>query len=490
MIIDLFGRIELNPTQEAAIGDEHRATLVQGGFGSGKSVCLQGKVNSYAMDNPRANMLIVRRTYEQVVDSVIADFELKFSSSELSDRLWPQEILRGGRWDTAFSVNDRRPTLEYINGAVGHFRGVIHDGREDPKKFGSIPFGAAFLEEMSDFKDPTTFNYLDGRCRQKTTADGYNRLFLVGNPPPANHWSQYEFIELLRLKPEVAKLRSHYILPTEENRQHLPAGYIENMMATYSRSWIKRYLLGHAGIIEEGQAVLKGVYAPETATGAPWHNAEGPLPVVRGWPIFRGWDFGVAYASCVWLQYVGDPFPQIRILHELTERETSAKHFGPPVKVISAVKFPGFRFIDIGDPSGRNRSLSDRRSPFEVLRDEHGIDVKPAITNEIEQRKDAMIGLFSRMAKAGQPYVQISNIPATEFLRDALEVGWAYPKDSAGYVGQIHPIKNEYSHAADALAAIAVSLELETANLVKRKRERVSRRTIQKVKQPSSWATG
>jgi len=468
--IDLFGRIDLNPKQGDIVGSDKRALCVQGGFGSGKSVTLQGDMLSFALDNPRSSVLVLRKTYDQVVDSVIADLRDKFTSPDPAQRLWPEEILLGGNWDSAFKMNDRKPSLELVNGTQLQFRGIIHDGREDPKKFGSVPFAGVYIEEFSELKEPTTFKYLDGRCRQKTTPDGYNRIVMVGNPPDQSHWSQHEFRELPRQNPAIAARRGFYILPTRDNVMHLPIDYIENMEATYSRSWVKRYLEGHTGIIEVGQPVLMHAFNPETATGAPWHVAEGDIEHAYEYPVLRGWDFGVAYASCVWAQVIPDPYPHVVVLHELTHRQTSALHFAPVVKLTSAIKFPDCKFVDIGDPSGKNRSLSDRRSPFDVLRDEFKIDVIKAPTNEIEKRKDAMVDLLSRTARGGRPFLQVANTSGTEFLRDALEVGWAYPTDGEGYVGRIEPIKNEYSHCADALSYLAVHIENEVDTEADKKR--------------------
>lgn len=450
----IFHRIRrINPTQLAVLQDRKRAICVQGGLGSGKSLLLEMDAITTALDNPGCDILIIRKTFEQVADSVISDLEANFVYNEL----FPEAILNGGKWSKAFFKNDRRPYLLFNTPGKKkskiHFRGAMHDGKEDPSRFGSMPYLAAYFEEFSDFDNPRVFNYIDGRCRQKVPSNphSYNRIMLVGNPPMDTHWSQKEFRTLPAERAEVAALRSFYILPTKENIQNLPDGYLENMLATYSEAWIRRYLDGEAGIIEVGQPVLEGFYLSNTRDGMPWHLHREQLEFNPGWPVLRAWDFGVAYMSCVWMQFIPVPYPRVVILYEHTGQNTNAYHFGKSVKPISQNKFPGAVFIDVGDPTGRNRSLADGRSPFKVLREKHGINILPAPTNNVTQRINTMVEFFARNSRPGEPFVVVSGGVGTQRLRDAFEAGWAYKREEGGYInpGAV-PLKNQYSHGADA----------------------------------------
>lgn len=455
--VGLFSALDkINPTQRKVLEDRKRAICVQGGLGSGKSLLSQMDILVTALDNPGCDLLYLRKTFEQIADSVIADMENNF----VYNKLFPEAVLYGGSWDKAFFKNDRRPYL-LIN-VPGpkpsriHFRGAMHDGREDPSRFGSMPYLGAYFEEYSDFDNPKVFNYIDGRCRQQVPLPNgkksYNRLLLVGNPPMDSHWSQKEFIRLPAERPEVAALRSFYKLPTEENRTNLPSGYIENMLASYSESWIARYLRGEAGIIEEGQPVLEGFYMASSRDGRPWHVGEDRIPHNPIYPVIRAWDFGVAYMSCVWMQYAPEPYPHVLVLHEITGRNTNAFAFGHLVRPISQTMFPGAMFIDVGDPTGVNRSPADGRSSFSVLADKHNISIMPAPTNNVLERINTMVEMFSRNSRPGVPFVQISHAIGTETLRDGLEAGWAYKRESGGFIKpHAEPLKNQYSHGADAL---------------------------------------
>lgn len=485
--INLFDRIDFNPTQLEALqcGRIHRPTvravMGQGGWGSGKSTWAQADLLHTTVDNPGIPCLVIRLTREQILDSVIPDLEEKFTSPDHTKRLWPEEILKGGKWDRAFFPNDRKEYLEFRDGGVWHFRGAIYNGREDPSKFGSIPFGAGWFEEFSDFKSPKTFKYVDGRMRwfNPSNPNGYNRIILSGNPPDDDsHWSQDEFIKIPAKKPKVRALRAFFRLPTRENVKHLAPGYIENLEDSYSPAWIKRYLEGFTGIIEEGMPVLKDHFSPETPTGKEWHVSEERIVPVKGVPVWCGLDFGVAYMSAVWAQY--SPDLEAIVVHlELTGRETSAYHFGSRIKQVNSQMWPSSNVIYYGDPSGSRRSEADMKSAFSVMKRKHGIKVIPAPTNDFEARRDAYFEFLSR-SKGGHPMLVISNHEGTESLQESLELGWALPDNMQGYVEpDARPRKNRHSHPADALGYVLVSLvgKISRAGLeatVRRQRNRGS----------------
>lgn len=495
----VFHRIRrINPTQQAVLEDRHRAICVQGGLGSGKSLLLEMDAIITGLDNPGCDILIIRKTFEQVADSVIADLEANFVYKEL----FPEEILYGGKWSKAFFKNDRRPYL--LLNTPGkkkskfHFRGAMHDGKEDPSRFGSMPFLAAYFEEFSDFDNPRVFNYIDGRCRQEVPSNpySYNRILLVGNPPMDTHWSQKEFRALPAEDPQVAALRSFYLLPTRENLDNLPDGYYQNMLATYSEAWIRRYLNGEAGIIEVGQPVLEGAYLSNTRDGRPWHLHPEPLEFNPGWPVIRAWDFGVAYMSCVWMQFIPLPYPRVIILYEHTGQNTNAYKFGQKIKPMSQNMFPNAKFIDVGDPTGKNRSLADGKSPFKVLREKHGIFVHAAPTNSVSARINVMVEFLSKTSRPAEPYVILSGGMGTQRLRDGFEAGWSYKREEGGYInpGAV-PIKNQYSHGCDAAGygflyidnysdSIEPTMKAGTVDYFDRMNEQ---RNVIVASQPKSW---
>lgn len=465
-LVGLYDKIEWNPTQLKAIKTGRiirpsvRAVMGQGGWGSGKSTWAQGDTLHTTVDNPGMPILIVRRTREQILDSVIPDLEEKFTSPDPLKRLWPESILKGERWSRAFSPNDRKECLEFKNGATWHFRGVIYEGREDPSKFGSIPFGSAWFEEFSDFKSPKTFKYIDGRMRwhDPSNPTGYNRIVLSGNPPDDDsHWSQVEFIKIPAKNDKVHRLRAHFRLPTRENKAHLAAGYIENLEDSYSTAWVKRYLEGFTGVIEEGMPVLADYYMAETPDGRPWHVAHERIKPAKGVPVWCGIDFGVAYMSAVWAQY--NPDMDALVIHfELTGRETSAYHFGSKIKIINNQLFPGNPIVYYGDPAGRRRSEADLKSGFSVLKKKHGIRVTAAPTNDWLPRRDAYFEFLSR-SKGGYPMMVISNWEGTERLQEALEMGWVIQETDDGFIDpEAKPKKNRSSHPADALGYILVTI--------------------------------
>jgi hypothetical protein len=158
--------------------------------------------------------------------------------------------------------------------------------------------------------------------------------------------------------------------------------------------------------------------------------AEGRIETNEKYPIIRGWDFGVAYAACVFAQYIPEPHPVLNILHEITHRQTNALEFGGPVRAISSLLFPKHEFIDRGDPAGKARSIATGDTAFKVLAKEHGINVVQAPTNDAGKRIAALTEAFSRVGYGGRPFIRISNGVGTQFLRDGLMAGWSRGRTS------------------------------------------------------------
>lgn len=478
MSIRIFQHIEAkggwNPGQLLAINCRKKEVLFQGGFGAGKSAWLLGDNLLTAHECPGMPTYFLRRTHEDVVESCVADHERMFTSDDPDDILFPWELLAGGAhnpkeaWSRAFSINDRRPVLEFAIGSRFMYSGwQTRDGKEDPKKFGSRVFGAIAIEEFSDLHGVKVFNYLSGRCRWKRTGGGplwndnrtYNRVTLAGNPPDESHWAHEEF-EVRPLKePAVAAIREFIEASTVENMRNLPVTYISDLEATYSKSWIQRYIHGKTGVMEGGMPVLKHTYIPTAPDGRPWHVADGFIKPLEDMLVWVGTDVGLAFAAAVWAQWNPD-LGQI-VIHDflLAHGGAHAIRFGGLMKTQQARMFVGCPFNYYGDPATKVRSVSRGESAQKVLRDYHGIHVRLARTNDWIPRRDAIVELFSLMSPVDRtkPLVVISNHRGTVRLQDALEVGYQYPEGKEAD-SSIVPMKNQYSHPGDAITYLALEI--------------------------------
>lgn len=115
--------------------------------------------------------------------------------------------------------------------------------------------------------------------------------------------------------------------------------------------------------------------------GKPWypefrydfHVASGPLVPIRGRPVIRGWDYGLTPAT-VFCQTTAKG--QILVLWpELQSWESGVLAHGRIVQSESATYFPGYTFMDYGDPAGNQRAQTDEKTCVQTLREEYGINV-------------------------------------------------------------------------------------------------------------------
>lgn len=121
-------------------------------------------------------------------------------------------------------------------------------------------------------------------------------IILDTNPPSPRHW-------IAKLEDEATKAeddtRRFWHIPTEENRNNLPPGYIEDLTKTYAKnpSMYERMLLGKYADAFDGDRVL---FAFDYGNHAFEH-----LDFPRGAYLIRGWDFGTTQAV-VWSAYWAD----------------------------------------------------------------------------------------------------------------------------------------------------------------------------------------
>jgi hypothetical protein len=114
-------------------------------------------------------------------------------------------------------------------------------------------------------------------------------------------------------------------------------------------------------------------------------------------------------------------------------------------------RYQGFNIVACGDPAGTGRSALGKKNQtsFTVMR-QRGIKAFPAFTNELSTR----IGTVNYFLGRDQGF-QIS--PHCTHLIEALGSGYVF-KESKNDKGEVLsiPLKNKYSHIADALQYAAL----------------------------------
>jgi phage terminase large subunit len=188
-----------------------------GGFGSGKSVVLCSAIISQAVLYG-GDYLIARHFMP----------ELRRTTMKTFLEMCPKELILEVR------VADAEVHLRSRDGkAIVYFIGL-----DEPGKIDSMNLSGFAIDEASQTTEEA-FLKLQGRLRNKR---GLRKGLLVGNPKGRDHVYRY-FVSKIALKPESRDRYKMIVAPSTEN-VHLPDGYIEGMLGSYSKERIQRDVMG------------------------------------------------------------------------------------------------------------------------------------------------------------------------------------------------------------------------------------------------------
>jgi hypothetical protein len=230
------------------------------------------------------------------------------------------------------------------------------------------------------------------------------------------------------------------LAPDAENLENLRPGYYQSECIGKSPEWIKVYIQGDYGFVADGKPVW-----PEyrDQLHCPTDKAAWPKPV-QSMPIWRSWDFGLTPA-CIFSQIT--PRGQWIVFDELTSSSMGADAFSDEVIEHSARHYPGFEFNDVGDPAGQQRSQSDEKTCFQILRSKN-ILIEPGL--QTLQIRLESVRKPLRTLVDGRPQFVLH--PRCQQLRRGLMGGYHYRRMRlSGERYTETPDKNSFSHPCDAL---------------------------------------
>lgn len=181
------------------------------------------------------------------------------------------------------------------------------------------------------------------------------------------------------------------------------------------------------------------------------HGVENSIDPVLGLPLVRGWDFGLTPA-CVVAQYVEN---QLRVICEFTALNEGADTFVTRTLQKLNVKYPLFRgsdnWIDSIDPSGFARKDTDMSTCAQIMIKKGLTPIPGAVT--WEDRRTGVESFLIRYTKQGPGFIiSLSECPT---LVRGFEGGYRYDEKVIDLEpAKIRPLKDEHSHAHDALQYI------------------------------------
>lgn len=431
-------RIEYIPTGkvlDAFYYDDTFVCGIRGPIGSGKSTaCAFRPFRHLVQQEPdvrglrRARWAIIRNTYP----------ELKTTTIKTWHQWFPREM---GKWQ------EEGPPTHWIQGGGLDLEVmfVALDRPDDVRKLLSLELTGAWMNEARE-APKVILDGLTGRVGRfppaKGAAKGWSGIIMDTNPPDTDHW-WYRLAEEER--PEGFKFFSQPAGdgPDAENLENLPPNYYERAKAGKDSEWIKVYVRGEYGFVQDGKPVF-----PEFREKL--HMVD--VGVVERWPLHIGIDFGLTPAAAFGQL---SPTGGWRIIDELICHDAGAKQFGELLVAKIRRDYPGMTIGSItGDPAGSARGQGDSEvTIFQILNavlTKANLRARPAPSNDFTLRREAVVQALTRIIDGDAGLVFG---PKAQWLRKAMAGGYRYKRvqvtGSDRY--QDKPDKNHFSHVADAL---------------------------------------
>lgn len=403
---------------------------IRGPFGSGKStVCCVDILTRALEQEPgpdgirRSRWAIVRNTYP----------ELKTTTIKTWHGIVPETF---GRWV------DQGPPTHYLTGPDFEIEVLFLalDSPSDVKKLLSMDLTGAWVNEAREVPK-TILDGLTARVgRYPSKAMGGPTWFgviLDTNPPDTDHW-WYKLAEEDTPDGFQFFAQPSGLSEQAENRENLPAGYYERLCAGKHEDWIKVYVRGEYGFLQDGRPIYPeyrdSIHARDIQ---PW----------RGVPLHIGLDFGLTPAAVIAQRNAVGAW---RWLDEVVTEHLGARRFAEQLKRKLETDWAGFEIASItGDPAG-NQPLGDdeENTVFKVMQ-AAGIHARAASTNDWTPRRESVAKALSTIID-GEPGLVIG--PKCRVLRKAMMGGYHYKR--VAVVGeeryQDKPNKNHFSHVAEA----------------------------------------
>lgn len=467
-------RIRYRPTPTMALVHRSRARVrgIMGPVGSGKSVgCVMEIWRMAYQQAPdaqgvrRTRFAIIRNTYGELKQTTIKTWQQ-----------WVPEEVCPIVYDSPIRGLMRVPHPDGKTTVEAEILFVALDKPKDVKKLLSLELTGAWINEAREipFTIVLAVRQRVGRYPAKVVAPLTQASVLMDtNPPDSDHW-WYSLAEerrtpgsddsasepvspqswfFVKQPPALLKVAPGRYLPhpAAENVENQPLGYAYwlDQVSGAGEEWIKVYLLGQYGYVQEGKLVY-----PEYRDNT--HCSAVDLAPLKGLPLLLGWDFGLTPA-CVVAQLTMRG--QFRVIDEFCSEHMGIAQFASVVvKPQLALRYPGWDLandiLGAGDPAGADPAQTDESTCFQVL-NEIGFQMVPTDTNAFLPRREAVAGFMTRM-DGGEPSYLLS--PRCKTLRKGKLGGYHYRRVQVPgkSIYRDEPDKDAFSHPADAEQYVAL----------------------------------
>ncbi len=269
-----------------------------GGIGSGKTLIGCITILCMAIQAP-GDYLIARQFMP----------ELKVTTYKQFKEICPPELI----------IDDRIADMEiHIRTAAGKRSIIYFKGLDDWDKLRSMNLNAFYIDEANQVAE-AAFELLQGRLRGK-----YWRKGLITQNSGGHDWSWRWFVKKDMIKNEALKpLFVNIIAPSTENI-HLPDGYVETMLGTWSEDRIQREIYANEDSFE----------------GQVYHEFRQDIHVIRPFAIPDSWTrvIGVDHGyrnPAAWIWGAVDHDGNVFIYREFYQREWDIEEICKGKKILA-----------------------------------------------------------------------------------------------------------------------------------------------------------
>ncbi|MEY2854644.1 MAG: hypothetical protein RL030_1776 [Pseudomonadota bacterium] len=465
--------IEYTPGPTLALFHKSNALVrgIRGPFGSGKSVGCCWEIWSRACEQDpnaggirRSRWLVTRNTYGELTSTTIKTWLDWFPEERFGKVVHNAPITQVCRWPLEDGTSVE---LEMLFLAL--------DRPEHVKKVKGLEITGAWMNEAHE-QPKSILDVLTGRRGRFPRADEggctWSGVIMDSNPSDDDHW-WYVLAELTRdpkfkffAQPpgdseEAENLNWLFQTPAS---MKLPFGhpdrvargrmYYSDLKAGKTPEWIKVYVRGQYGTVHDGKPVY-----PE------WNDTLHVKSInpLQGVPLDIGLDFGLTPAAVITQT---DARGRLLVLDELCGEDMAIRQFLTDLLIPQLIKVypqwwagrlgedPTIRCF--GDPAGDQRTQTDEKTCFQEVR-AAGLRVRAPRdkSNKFLARRSAVAWYLSKLS-GGQPAFLLD--PCCAVLRKGFNGGYKYRRIQVTGEERFteEPVKNAYSHCADALQYVAL----------------------------------
>ena len=322
--------------------DPARFKMYAGGFGSAKTSTCGAEFISLALSTPNGEGLVGAMTYPQLE---------KTAKKQILDMI-PIELIE--------NYNQQKNELKLTNGYTILFRSF-----DDEQKLRSLNLCHVWIEEANGISFDI-FTQLQTRLRHYATSQ--HKIIMSTNPD--GNWIRTEFLlkskrivgSDIRYPQKTSEINPNYsthIASTKLN-QYLPKGYIETVSSGKPDWWVRRYINGS---FENAEGAVYPNFARNIEYDLTYEEVVNNIRT-KGWKVIGGADFGLLDPTVLLLGAIDPVNGIIYIYDEYYRNRVAIPTHAHEMKLrMQHIPFGSLLKL-VGDPSGKKRNISDRKSIF------------------------------------------------------------------------------------------------------------------------------